>query len=61
MGKTGDQDLEYMQNKTLAESNTNGIEVHLFEVFEPNKYIYQGIGVLAGDPYQEEQYDENVL
>ena len=61
MGKTGDQDLEYMQNKTLAESNTNGIEVHLFEVFEPNKYIYQGIVVLAGDPYQEEQYDENGL
>lgn len=58
MGKYGDQVLK-SQNKTLAESNTNGVEVHLFEVFEPKKYTYQGIVKLVGEPYQEIQKDEN--
>ena len=59
MGKIGDQTLEGNQNKTLAESNTNGIEVHLFEVDEPGKYSYSGVVELAGEPYQEEQPDDN--
>lgn len=61
MGKNGDQKLTFMQNKTLAESHTNGVEVHLFEVFESNKYIYQGIVELAGAPYQEEQNGDDGL
>ncbi len=32
MGQVGDQELK-SQNKTLAESHTNGVSVHLFEVF----------------------------
>ena len=32
MGKTGDQVLEGNQNKTLSESDKNGVSVHLFEV-----------------------------
>ena len=58
MGKYGDQMLK-SQNKTLAESNINNVEVHLFEVFEPKKYTYQGIVKLVGEPYQEIQKDDN--
>ncbi len=55
MGKNGDQVLKGNQNKTLAESRTNGVEVHLFEVFKATQYTYQGVVELAGKPYQEEQ------
>lgn len=59
MGKVGDQVLEGNQNKTLYYSNTNGIEVHLFEVLEANRYIYCGVVELSGNPYQEIQIDDN--
>ncbi len=59
MGKNGDQDLNFMQNKTLAESDRNGVEVHLFEVLVPTKYIYRGLVSLAGSPYQEIQKGED--
>lgn len=59
MGRTGDQSLDFMQNKTLAESRYNGVELHLFEVFVPGQYVYQGRVELAGEPYQETQIDEN--
>lgn len=59
MGKIGDQALDKTQNKTLAESKTNGVEVHLFEVNEPGKYTYSGVVELAGQPYQETQSDDN--
>ncbi|BFH11514.1 HNH endonuclease [Paenibacillus melissococcoides] len=52
MGKNGDQDLFFMQNKTLSESDRNGVTVHLFEVLVPTEYIYRG---LADKPYQEIQ------
>lgn len=62
MGKSGDQEINFMQNKTLAESDTNGVSVHLFEVFVPTKYIYHGAVVLADKPYQEIQKgDDGVL
>jgi len=56
MGSTSDQILG-TQNKTLYESNTNGVEVHLFEVFELREYTYQGIVVYNGKAYQENQTD----
>lgn len=59
MGKTGDQVLTGNQNRTLAESNQNGVTVHLFEVQKPSQYIYQGVVTLCGKPYQEKQKDEN--
>ncbi|NSL52794.1 HNH endonuclease [Calidifontibacillus erzurumensis] len=59
MGKSGDQDLNFMQNKTLAESDTNGVEVHLFEVLVPTEYIYRGLVTLADKPYQEIQKGED--
>ena len=59
MGKVGDQTLTGNQNKTLAESESNGVEIHLFEVDDPGKYTYTGIVKLAGKPYQETQPDDN--
>ena len=59
MGKIGDQVLKGNQNKTLAESRTNGVEVHLFEVFKSKEYTYQGVVELAGEPYQEQQVGED--
>ena len=58
MGKIGDQDINRAQNKTLANSKNNGVEVHLFEVFKPGKYVYQGLVELASDPYEEIQEDD---
>jgi len=56
MGSSGDQTLG-TQNKTLYESNLNGVEVHLFEVFELREYTYQGVVVYNGKGYQENQTD----
>ena len=56
MGSVGDQTLG-TQNKTLKESNLNGVEVHLFEVFELREYTYQGVVVYNGKGYQENQTD----
>lgn len=60
MGQKGDQSLTFMQNRTLAESGSNGVAVHLFEVFtpKPRKYVYTGEVALAGDPYQEVLTDD---
>ena len=43
MGKSGDQDIHWAQNATLAESDYNGVDVHLFEVIDAGEYIYCGI------------------
>ncbi|WP_373600708.1 HNH endonuclease [Paraclostridium bifermentans] len=61
MGKSGDQSLDFMQNKTLVQSNTNGVEVYLFEVFEKKKYTYVGQVKLSGEPYQAIQKGEDGL
>jgi 5-methylcytosine-specific restriction enzyme A len=57
MGLVGDQNLNGAQNKTLNESNTSGVGVHLFEVFGNKEYTYQGRVRLEGAPYQERQPD----
>lgn len=61
MGKKGDQDINASQNRTLNESNINGVDVFLFEVFEGNNYIYRGQVKLSETPYQEKQKDEDGL
>lgn len=58
MGKTGDQRLDYAQNKTLAESRQSGIGVYLFECFEPGVYRYAGEVELAGEPVMEVETDK---
>jgi len=59
MGLEGPQSLEYMQNRTLTEMHSNGVEVYLFEVFEPGVYTYIGQVQLVIAPYQEQQPDIN--
>lgn len=59
MGLEGDQSLTFAQNKTLAESRENGVEVFLFEVFTKGQYTFLGRVALAGEPYQEVQKDRN--
>ena len=60
MGKNGDQSLDASQNKTLKESNINGVEVVLFEKIDKNKnFIFMGPVKLIGTPYQERQLGEN--
>jgi 5-methylcytosine-specific restriction protein A len=57
MGQTGDQSLKFMQNKTLDESNENGVNIYLFEVFNAGEYIFRGEVKLVDKPFQEEQID----
>ena len=59
MGSKGDQSLEFAQNKTLSESNENGVNVHFFEVFTDKVYTYQGQVTLIDKPFQEVQDDED--
>lgn len=59
MGLSGDQDINYMQNRTLNESGYNGVDVHLFEVMEPTVYTYCGRIKLVGKPYTEVQPDQD--
>lgn len=59
MGQTGDQDINWAQNRTLAESQTNNVEVHLFEVFNNGEYTYQGLVHLVEEPYKDKQADLN--
>ena len=55
MGKNGDQVLVGNQNGTLYHSDTNGVNVHLFEVLEKSVYTYKGNVKLAAQPYQAAQ------
>jgi 5-methylcytosine-specific restriction protein A len=59
MGGKGDQSLTFMQNKTLEESERNGVDLHLFEVNKPQAYTYVGRVRLDGAPYQEAQPDSD--
>lgn len=58
-GKNGDQSITFAQNRTLAESNENGVDVHLFEVFKEKEYVYMGQVKLVEKPYQEVQKGED--
>ncbi|WP_414835427.1 HNH endonuclease [Bacillus sp. Ba 3] len=57
MGQEGHQTLEGNQNKTLYESNENGIGVYLFEAFQPGEHIFMGQVRLVEEPFQEIQED----
>jgi len=57
MGLRGDQSLDSAQNRTLAESRSSGVQVHLFEVHREHVYTYVGPVTLEGDPYESQQAD----
>jgi len=59
MGLRGAQSINYMQNKTLAESETNGVNVYLFESYADNEYFYRGVVELAGKPFYVPEKDED--
>lgn len=59
MGLTGDQSMDFGQNKTLANSNTNGVRVLLFEKSKENAYRYVAEACLSGKPFYEKQKDNN--
>ena len=64
MGRIGNQDLYFAQNKTLYESNKNNITVHFFEIYIDNiqrKYVYSGIVKLVGEPFIDKQPDANTV
>lgn len=56
-GMSGNQKLSG-QNKTLFESETNGIKIYLLEVFKETEYTFQGEVHLASTPYTSQQLDE---
>ena len=61
MGKIGDQDIGWAQNATLAACDKNGVDVHLFEVMSPGKYVYCGRIEVVDAPYTDTQPDEEGL
>jgi 5-methylcytosine-specific restriction enzyme A len=59
MGLNGDQSLDFNQNKTLSQSQVNGVQVFLFEQFKVNEYTYLGPVELTSEPYTEQQPGQN--
>ena len=59
MGKSGDQDINWAQNATLAACGHNGVDVHLFEVMDAGEYVYCGRIELVDKPYTETQPGED--
>ena len=57
MGVDGNQRLDFFENKTLAESNQNGVTVYLFEGFQHDRYYYRGVVRLISKPFQKEEKD----
>jgi predicted ATPase len=60
MGTSGDQSLDYIQNKTLSTSNSLKIHLHLFISEGPGVYTYKGKVLLAGNPYPKESVTNNM-
>lgn len=57
MGLTGNQELDKSQNKILANSKTNFVNIHLFETFKPKEHTYLGEVYLANDIYISNEPD----
>ena len=50
---TGNQKITGSTYAKLADSRTNGVTIHLFQVMNPGEYTYCGLAKLAADPYTE--------
>lgn len=59
MGKTGDQDINWAQNATLAACGRNDVDIHLFEVINAGEYVYCGRIKLVEKPYIDIQPGED--
>lgn len=60
MGQTGDQDINFGQNKTLNQSNDMSIKVYMFEAFKPGEHIFRGEVKLVDKPFMTEQFERRV-
>lgn len=59
-GRSGDQDINYRENKLLAKSQKDKLPVYLFE--SSNKvYTYRGEVILSEKPYQATKPDKDGL
>ena len=58
MGLIGNQDINFSQNKTLANAHINGIQVLLFEMNKKNRYEYVAEVELIDEPFYESQRDD---
>lgn len=61
MGKSGDQDINWAQNATLAACGRNDVDVHLFEVLDAGEYVYCGRIELVDKPYIDIQPGEDKI
>lgn len=59
MGLKDDAQKFERGNKTLRDAYTQGIKVHLFEVFKNSEYTYRGEVYLCDEPYFEMQYNKS--
>ena len=50
---TGNQKITGSIYSQLADSRTNGVTIHLFQVMDPGEFTYSGTVKLAADPYTE--------
>jgi 5-methylcytosine-specific restriction protein A len=57
MGLLGEEGLTFHENKTLSESETNGVNLYLFEVFTGGRYVYMGEVELSDPPFLSRQAD----
>lgn len=57
MGREGNQDINYSHNRTLAQSNTNRVQLFLFKSSEKDEYEYVGRVLLVGEPQYVRQKD----
>lgn len=58
MGLISNQDINFSQNKTLANAHINGIQVLLFEMNKKNCYEYVAEVELIDEPFYESQRDD---
>ena len=50
---TGNRKITGSTYSKLADSRTNGVTIHLFQVMNPKEYTYSGRVKLSADPYTE--------
>ncbi|RWZ63301.1 HNH endonuclease [Lacticaseibacillus paracasei] len=58
-GQRGNQSLTSGQNRTLAESSSNGVTLYLFEVLKQGEYSYRGLVSLDDPPYEMTEKDSD--
>lgn len=59
MGTSGNQKIDFSQNRTLAISKELGIKVHLFESYQNDNYYYLGEVELFDTPFTNYELDRD--